>query len=148
MLDVRQSEPGYQALIKILEAYPQVSTEWLLFGRGEMLKGQQSETIGKEADAALQVEAGTLLKLAVTEIKLEEISKQLVDKDKQLADKDNQIVSKDKQLDAKDKLIDRLLTLNGIPEKLGKLMSSSPAALARFLAHLSRQGRVAEMAMS
>lgn len=133
--------PSFPVLQKILKAYPDLNSEWLILGVGEMLKGQQSETTGCDEHAALQVETGALLNLAVAEAKIEE-------KDKQLADREKQLADKEKQLEAKDKLIDRLLTLNGIPEKLGKLMSSSPAALARLIARLSQQGQVAEMALS
>lgn len=42
----RGSKPGFDLLVKILEAYPQLSTNWLLFGEGEMLEnpGTKSAT--------------------------------------------------------------------------------------------------------
>ena len=37
----QQSKPGFEVLHKIIEAYPEVNIEWLLNGKGEMLKGRK-----------------------------------------------------------------------------------------------------------
>jgi hypothetical protein len=80
MLTGRQSEPGYQVLVQILNAYPQVSMEWLIFGRGEMLKGQQPEGADQNHGAAVVAESETLLKLAVAEERLRATQEQLEEK--------------------------------------------------------------------
>lgn len=42
----RMSEPSFQTLLKIIIAYPQISSDWLLKGEGEMLK----ESLSKPSD--------------------------------------------------------------------------------------------------
>ncbi|WP_070730348.1 helix-turn-helix domain-containing protein [Hymenobacter lapidarius] len=37
LLAGRKGDPSFKVLIKILEAYPQISTDWVLFGKGDML---------------------------------------------------------------------------------------------------------------
>lgn len=48
-----------------------VSLDWLILGQGPMLKGQQPESAGLTSGEATVAESETLLKLAVTEAKLE-----------------------------------------------------------------------------
>jgi hypothetical protein len=67
----KRSAPSFATITKILGAYPQVSERWLLFGDGPMLKGQQPEGAGLTSGEATVAESETLLKLAVTEAKLE-----------------------------------------------------------------------------
>jgi transcriptional regulator with XRE-family HTH domain len=38
LLTGRQGDPSFKVLTKILEGYPQVQTDWLVLGRGQMLK--------------------------------------------------------------------------------------------------------------
>lgn len=38
----RMSEPSFQTLLKIIIAYPDISSDWLLLGTGEMLKEESS----------------------------------------------------------------------------------------------------------
>jgi hypothetical protein len=63
--------PSFTTLQKILTAYPDVSPSWLIFGEGPMVKGQQPEGAGLNSGEATVAESETLLKLAVTEAKLE-----------------------------------------------------------------------------
>lgn len=37
-----KNEPSFKNILKIIVAYPQISTDWLLKGEGEMLKGETS----------------------------------------------------------------------------------------------------------
>ncbi len=38
LLAGRKGDPSFKVLIKILEAYPQIRTDWLLFGKDDMLR--------------------------------------------------------------------------------------------------------------
>jgi hypothetical protein len=46
----RQTEPGYAILNKILEKYPNVNSDWLMKGEGEMLKDTASSLPNKSQD--------------------------------------------------------------------------------------------------
>lgn len=53
----RMSEPSFQTLLKIIVAYPQISSDWLLLGEGEMLKetinpfyNDKLDTIGNQSN--------------------------------------------------------------------------------------------------
>jgi phage repressor protein C with HTH and peptisase S24 domain len=41
----QQSKPGFEVLRKILDVYPDVNMEWLLAGKGEMLKSQRKNAM-------------------------------------------------------------------------------------------------------
>nr|GFB33861.1 hypothetical protein [Tanacetum cinerariifolium] len=55
----RQSEPSFKVLVRILENYPQVCSDWLVLGRGPMLRGDVAEPIQQivPSISAEQVEA-------------------------------------------------------------------------------------------
>jgi excisionase family DNA binding protein len=52
----RRSEPSFKVLVKILQSYPQVRTEWLVLGNGPMLqpKAESPVQLKREVDLASQ----------------------------------------------------------------------------------------------
>lgn len=48
MLAGRRSEPSFKVLVKILQSYPQVCTDWLVLGRGPMLQDESINTATKQ----------------------------------------------------------------------------------------------------
>ncbi|MGY3090581.1 DNA-binding Xre family transcriptional regulator [Hymenobacter sp. UYAg731] len=101
----KKGAPSFATITKILSAYPDLNERWLLMGEGEMLKGQQPEGAGLNHTAALLTESDAILKLAVTEAKLEAANKQVASL--------NQMLEWVKSL---------------IPAALAKLLSSPDAA--------------------
>lgn len=62
----RRSEPSFKVLVKILENYPQVCTDWLVLGEGPMLKVDVRQDASmpykpNTAAAALQAKAADLM---------------------------------------------------------------------------------------
>lgn len=61
----RRSEPSFKVLVKILESYPQVCTDWLVLGEGPMLKvdARQDPSMSNtpHAATALQNKAASLM---------------------------------------------------------------------------------------
>jgi transcriptional regulator with XRE-family HTH domain len=61
----RRSEPSFKVLVKILENYPQVCTDWLVLGKGPMLKVDARQDASMphtpHAAAALQLKAASLM---------------------------------------------------------------------------------------
>lgn len=62
-----RNRPSLEMVMNILESFPQVSTEWLLFGRGEMFRSTAAGTSDADGGASASVardakEGGTPLR--------------------------------------------------------------------------------------
>lgn len=55
----RLSQPGGDMIVKILTTYPEISTDWLVMGRGEMLTGDENEKLQRPTEAAHHVPEGS-----------------------------------------------------------------------------------------
>ena len=60
ILGKRQNQPSSDLLQKIALAYPQLRTEWLLLGEGEMLKSAPATTEPQKLSSYMQAEPGGL----------------------------------------------------------------------------------------
>ena len=55
----RLSQPGGDMIVKILTTYPEISTDWLVMGRGEMLTGDENEKLQRPTEPAHHVPEGS-----------------------------------------------------------------------------------------
>ncbi len=97
--------PSFPVLQKILKAYPDINSEWLIFGEGEMLKGQQPEEAGLTSGEATVEHAQELASNSAL--------RELVESQRQ-------------QIATLTKMLDWVRGL--VPSALGKLMSNLEAA--------------------
>lgn len=62
-LFIRETSPSYKMLSAILDAYPDLSTEWLLLGEGEMWKSQRAPLPPPEVEVAQHPNQEELIQL-------------------------------------------------------------------------------------
>jgi len=55
----RLSQPGGDMIVKILTTYPEISTDWLVMGRGEMLTGDENEKLQRPTEPAHHAPEGS-----------------------------------------------------------------------------------------
>lgn len=66
LLAGRRGEPSFKVLVKILESYPQVRIEWLVLGKGPMLK----EGMGTDLDSIFESQGATVVAQLGQEVEL------------------------------------------------------------------------------
>lgn len=71
-----RNRPSLDFVLRILEQYPEVSSDWLLHGSGKMLKQAQSENPLQGSLFGLEEESGTQAPLVVTDAALEQSNAQ------------------------------------------------------------------------
>lgn len=100
------NKPSFETLEKIANTFPKLNLNWLLTGAGDMVLGK---TIVAPTAPTVGLTSGPATVAEAENVLLRE----------QVADLKQQVA--------------KLWTLNGISEKLGKMLSSSDAAFARLL---------------
>jgi transcriptional regulator with XRE-family HTH domain len=60
LLAGRKGDPSFKVLIKILESYPQIRTDWLVLGKGKMLRPVWEDYMGSGEFQGLYVSPETL----------------------------------------------------------------------------------------
>jgi hypothetical protein len=84
----RASKPGFEILQKMLTAYPTVSPDWLLFGRGEMLR--QGEVVDPTSGTGSMLASSSPISPEVRQ----ELETQLAEVNKRLDAIDEQVIQR------------------------------------------------------
>lgn len=91
----QKSELGGIQIVKILEVFPEINPEWLLLGKGEMLR---NGGVSGDNNVVGNTHCGSINTGTITSDSVQELIKQLDVKDSQLKEKDAQIKEKDAQI--------------------------------------------------
>lgn len=109
-----KAKPGFELLETILDAYPNVSADWLMKGEGEMFAGRAKEpSVDLPADYLLNY-------LKMLEEKFGSVA--------------NQLAVKDRQMEGMQRTIDALLG-----KHKGAMLKTHPSAAGFRLGHLAEQ---------